>query len=82
MALAAQMVDGEPLANRLRLTKGTRSARLAEPTRAVLGRESSSGYHRKMRNPWVWYDRHLLWPILIVLSFLALLEELYRFLFR
>ena len=36
----------------------------------------------RIRNPWVWYDRHLFWPVLIILSFLVLLEELYHYLFR
>ena len=28
--------------------------------------------------PWVWYDRRLFWPIFVILSFLALLEALFR----
>jgi hypothetical protein len=32
----------------------------------------------RIRNPWVWYDRKLFWPIFIILSFLALLEALFR----
>jgi len=35
----------------------------------------------RIRNPWIWYERHF-WPILGVLSFLGLVLELYRYLFR